>query len=71
MITGRDPAAREAFAAELAGIGTEVRFYAVDLADPLASAGSATGAVASYEIAEFCGVPSLGQERGGHRLSDL
>ena len=63
MITGRDPAAREAFAAELAGIGTEVRFYAVDLADPLAAAGSATGAVASYEIAEF--VVFLRSDRSG------
>ena len=60
MITGRDPAAGEAFAAELAGIGTEVTFYAVDLADPLAAAGSVTGAVASYEIAKSCSFARTG-----------
>ena len=48
MITGRDRAAGEALAGELAGNGTDIRFHAVDLADPLAAAGSVSAAVASY-----------------------
>ena len=48
MITGRDRSAGDAFAAELSGKGTDVSFHAVDLADPLAAAGSVTAAVASY-----------------------
>ena len=48
MITGRDLAAGNAVAAELAENGTDVRFHAVDLADPLAAAGSVTATVASY-----------------------
>ena len=48
MITGRDRAAGEAFAAELSGNGTDTSFHAVDLADPLAAAGSVSAAVASY-----------------------
>jgi NAD(P)-dependent dehydrogenase (short-subunit alcohol dehydrogenase family) len=43
MITGRDPAAGKSLAAELAGNGTDVRFHAVDLADPLSAAGSVSG----------------------------
>lgn len=48
MITERDRAAGEALVAELAGNGTDVRFQAVDLADPLAAAGSVTATVASF-----------------------
>jgi NAD(P)-dependent dehydrogenase (short-subunit alcohol dehydrogenase family) len=48
MITGRDRLAGETFSAELSGSGTDVRFHAVDLADPLAAAGSVGAAVASY-----------------------
>jgi NADP-dependent 3-hydroxy acid dehydrogenase YdfG len=48
MITGRDVSAGKALAAELGNNGTDVRFHAVDLADPLAAAGSITAAVASY-----------------------
>ena len=48
MITGRDPAAGKALIAELADNGTDVRFHAVDLADPLSAAGSVNAAVASY-----------------------
>src|SRR5512133_4061957 len=45
MITGRDRAAGEAFAAELSGNGTDTSFHAVDLADPLAAAGSVSATV--------------------------
>ena len=48
MITGRDPSAGEAVAAELAGNGTHVSFHAVDLANPLAAAGTVAATVASY-----------------------
>jgi NAD(P)-dependent dehydrogenase (short-subunit alcohol dehydrogenase family) len=48
MITGRDKAAGKSLAAELAGNGTDVRFHAVDLADPLSAAGSVSATVASY-----------------------
>lgn len=48
MITGRDPSAGKAVAAELAGNGTDVGFHAVDLADPLAAAGTVAATVASY-----------------------
>jgi NAD(P)-dependent dehydrogenase (short-subunit alcohol dehydrogenase family) len=48
MITGRDRTAGETLAGELAGNGTDARFHAVDLADPLAAAGSVSAAVASY-----------------------
>lgn len=48
MITGRDQATGEALVAELAGNGTDIRFHAVDLADPLAAAGSVGATVASY-----------------------
>ena len=48
MITGRDPSAGKAVAAELAGNGTDVSFHAVDLADPLAAAGTVPATVASY-----------------------
>jgi len=48
MITGRDPSAGKAVAAELAGNGTDVSFHAVDLADPLAAAGTVAATVASY-----------------------
>src|SRR5688500_10484699 len=40
MITGRDRASGEALAPELAGNSADIRFHAVDLADPLAAAGS-------------------------------
>jgi NAD(P)-dependent dehydrogenase (short-subunit alcohol dehydrogenase family) len=60
MITGRDRSAGEAFAAELSGNGTAaVSFHAVDLADPLAAAGSVTAAVASYGRVD-CVVNSAG-----------
>ena len=59
MITGRDRSAGEAFAAELSGNGTDVSFHAVDLADPLAAAGSVTAAVASYGRVD-CVVNSAG-----------
>jgi NAD(P)-dependent dehydrogenase (short-subunit alcohol dehydrogenase family) len=48
MITGRDLAAGKSLVAELAGNGTDVRFHAVDLADPLSAAGSVSATVASY-----------------------
>jgi NAD(P)-dependent dehydrogenase (short-subunit alcohol dehydrogenase family) len=48
MITGRDRTAGEALATELAGNGTDVRFHAIDLADPLSAAGSVSATVASY-----------------------
>jgi NAD(P)-dependent dehydrogenase (short-subunit alcohol dehydrogenase family) len=48
MITGRDPAVGKAVATELAGNGTDASFHAVDLADPLAAAGSVAATVASY-----------------------
>jgi NAD(P)-dependent dehydrogenase (short-subunit alcohol dehydrogenase family) len=48
MITGRDRAAGEALAGDLAGNGTDIRFHAVDLADPLAAASSVSAAVASF-----------------------
>jgi NAD(P)-dependent dehydrogenase (short-subunit alcohol dehydrogenase family) len=48
MITGRDPKAGETLATELGGNGTDVRFHAVDLADPVAAAESVSAAVASY-----------------------
>jgi NAD(P)-dependent dehydrogenase (short-subunit alcohol dehydrogenase family) len=48
MITGRDRTAGENLAGELAGNGTDARFHAVDLADPVAAAGSVSAAVASY-----------------------
>ena len=48
MITGRDPSASKTVAAELAGNGTDVSFHAVDLADPLAAAGTVAATVASY-----------------------
>jgi len=48
MITGRDPSAGKAVAAQLAGNGTNVSFQAVDLADPLAAAGTVAATVASY-----------------------
>jgi NAD(P)-dependent dehydrogenase (short-subunit alcohol dehydrogenase family) len=59
MITGRDRSAGEAFTAELSGNGTDVSFHAVDLADPLAAAGSVTAAVASYGRVD-CVVNSAG-----------
>jgi NAD(P)-dependent dehydrogenase (short-subunit alcohol dehydrogenase family) len=59
MITGRDRAAGEALAADLAGNGTDVGFHAVDLADPLAAAGSITAAVARYGRVD-CVVNSAG-----------
>jgi NAD(P)-dependent dehydrogenase (short-subunit alcohol dehydrogenase family) len=59
MITGRDRSAGEAFAAELSGSGTDSRFHAVDLADPVAAAGSVTAAVASYGRID-CVVKSAG-----------
>jgi NAD(P)-dependent dehydrogenase (short-subunit alcohol dehydrogenase family) len=48
MITGRDRPAGEAFAAELSDNGTDVRFEAVDLADPLAAAATVRATVASF-----------------------
>ena len=48
MITGRDPSAGKTVAAQLAGNGTNVSFQAVDLADPLAAAGTVAATVASY-----------------------
>ena len=48
MITGRDRAQGESVAAELTSNGTDVRFNAVDLADPLAAARSVTDAAAIY-----------------------
>jgi NAD(P)-dependent dehydrogenase (short-subunit alcohol dehydrogenase family) len=48
MITGRDASAGKALAAELGNNGTDVRFHAVDLADPLAAAESVRATVASY-----------------------
>jgi NAD(P)-dependent dehydrogenase (short-subunit alcohol dehydrogenase family) len=58
MITGRGTAG-EALAAELTGNGTDVTFHAVDLAEPLAAAGSVTAAVASYGRVD-CVVNSAG-----------
>lgn len=48
MITGRDQEQGESVAAELTSNGTDVRFHAVDLADPLAAARSVTDAAAIY-----------------------
>ena len=59
MITGRDRAAGEAFAAELSGNGTDISFHAVDLADPGAAAGSVSATVASYGRVD-CVVNSAG-----------
>lgn len=58
MITGRGTAG-DALAAELTGNGTDVRFHAVDLADPLAAAGSVAATVASYDRID-CVVNSAG-----------
>src|ERR1043165_9526868 len=67
MITGRDRAAGEALAAELAGDGADVRFHAVDLADPLAAAASVTAAVDSYGRID-CVVNSAGLTTRGTLL---
>lgn len=48
MITGRDRAQGESVAAELTSNRTDVRFHAVDLADPLAAARSVTDTAAIY-----------------------
>ena len=48
MITGRDETAGTALAAELGNNGTDVRFHAVDLADPSSAAESVSATVASY-----------------------
>jgi NAD(P)-dependent dehydrogenase (short-subunit alcohol dehydrogenase family) len=67
MITGRDRAAGEDLAAELAGNRTQVRFHAVDLADPLAAAGSVTAALDSYGRID-CVVNSAGLTTRGTLL---
>ena len=67
MITGRDQTAGEAVAAELASNGTDVRFHAVDLANPLASAQSVHAAVESYGRID-CVVNSAGLTTRGTLL---
>jgi NAD(P)-dependent dehydrogenase (short-subunit alcohol dehydrogenase family) len=67
MITGRDPVAGEALAVELATNGTDVKFHAVDLADPQAAAGSVTAAVDSYGRVD-CVVNSAGLTTRGTLL---
>src|SRR5215218_8718412 len=67
MITGRDRAAGEALAVELATNGTDVKFHAVDLADPQAAAGSVTETIASYGRID-CVVNSAGLTTRGTLL---
>jgi NAD(P)-dependent dehydrogenase (short-subunit alcohol dehydrogenase family) len=67
VITGRDPVAGEARAAELGANGTDVRFQAVDLADPQAAARSVTAAVDSYGRVD-CLVNSAGLTTRGTLL---
>jgi NAD(P)-dependent dehydrogenase (short-subunit alcohol dehydrogenase family) len=67
MITGRDRSAGDAFASELSGKGPDVSFHAVDLADPLAAAGSVAEAVASYGRID-CVVNSAGVTTRGTLL---
>jgi NAD(P)-dependent dehydrogenase (short-subunit alcohol dehydrogenase family) len=66
MITGRGTAG-EALAAGLTGNGTDVRFHAVDLADPLAAAGSVAATVDSYGRID-CVVNSAGVTTRGTLL---
>jgi NAD(P)-dependent dehydrogenase (short-subunit alcohol dehydrogenase family) len=67
MITGRDQEAGEALAAELAGNESDVSFHAVDLADPLAAAGSVAAGVARFGRVD-CVVNSAGLTTRGTLL---
>jgi NAD(P)-dependent dehydrogenase (short-subunit alcohol dehydrogenase family) len=67
MITGRDRATGEALAAELAGNSADIRFHAVDLADPLAAAGSVDATVAHFGRID-CVVNSAGMTTRGTLL---
>jgi NAD(P)-dependent dehydrogenase (short-subunit alcohol dehydrogenase family) len=67
MITGRDSAAGEGLAAELGSNGTDVRFHAVDLADPQAAAGCVTAAADCYGRVD-CLVNSAGLTTRGTLL---
>jgi NAD(P)-dependent dehydrogenase (short-subunit alcohol dehydrogenase family) len=67
MITGRDRVTGEALAVELGSNGTDVRFHAVDLADPQAAIGSVTAAVDNYGRVD-CVVNSAGLTTRGTLL---
>jgi NAD(P)-dependent dehydrogenase (short-subunit alcohol dehydrogenase family) len=67
MITGRDRTTGEALAAELAGNSADIRFHAVDLADPLAAAGSVDATVAHFGRID-CVVNSAGMTTRGTLL---
>jgi NAD(P)-dependent dehydrogenase (short-subunit alcohol dehydrogenase family) len=67
MMTGRDQEVGEALAADLAGNGSDVRFHAVDLADPVAAARSVAAAVDTYGRID-CVVNSAGLTTRGTLL---